>query len=223
MSKIGRKPINIDGVAIQIDGQAVHFKGPKSVGVYTLPQPLKAAVKEKQLLITVDQEVSDKATRMVADINCLWGLHHALLQNKVLGACKEFEKKVKIVGLGCKAEFVNKTAIKQLPNKKYVIDRDKKTVGIVLAGEKKSFDSVDKGLLFILGKSHFFYFVLPQGITVEIDKTGQNLIVKSIDPVLLGLCVSKIKQLRKPEPYKGTGIREENEIVRRKAGKTKAG
>jgi len=61
------------------------------------------------------------------------------------------------------------------------------------------------------------------GVSVEIDKSGQNLILRAIDPVVLGLCVSKIKQLRKPEPYKGTGIREETEVIRRKAGKTKAG
>ena len=223
MSKIGRKPIGITGVAVDIEGQIVHYKGPKSAGFYTLPEPLKAHIQEKNLFITVD---SGKRLAMAFgenDINCVWGLHHALLQNKVRGALSEFEKKVKIVGLGCKAELVNRSLIRQLPNKKYVIDRDKKTMSIVLSGEKKLFSQVDKGLLFILGKSHFFYYILPPQVSVELDKTGQNITVKSIDPVILGLCVSKMKQLRKPEPYKGTGIREENEIIRRKAGKTKAG
>jgi ribosomal protein L6P/L9E len=177
----------------------------------------------KELLITVVKSNNQDEIGIGRSVNCVWGLHHALLQNKLLGALKEFEKKVKIVGLGCKAEFVSKSSIKNLPNKKYSIDRDKKTAGIILAGEKKRFDIVDKGLLFMLGKSHFFYFILPEGVSVELDKTGQNLSIKSVDPVILGLCVSKMKQLRKPEPYKGTGIREENEVVRRKAGKTKAG
>ncbi|RTL05962.1 hypothetical protein EKK58_07050 [Candidatus Dependentiae bacterium] len=219
MSKIGRKPIAINGIAVNIEGQHVFYKGPKSADVYILPDTLKATVESNQLLIGINEQAfHPKSDR---SLNCVWGLHHALLKNKLMGAVKDFEKKVKIVGLGCKAELVNKSIIKELPNKKYAIDKDKKTMSVLLVGDKQS--SAEKGLLFTLGKSHLFYFGLPTSVAVEIDKSGQNLVFKSIDPVLLGLCVSKVKQLRKPEPYKGTGIREENEVVRRKAGKTKAG
>lgn len=219
MSKIGRKPISIDGIAVNIEGQSVFYKGPKSSDVYMLPDALMAIVKSNKLFIGIKDHFPDQ--KVDRTLNCVWGLHHALLKSRLMGACKEFEKKVKIVGLGCKAEFVNKAFIKELANKKYVIDKDKKTMSVIIVGDKQS--TVEKGLLFALGKSHLFYFGLPVGISVEVDKSGQNLVFKSIDPVLLGLCVSKVKQLRKPEPYKGTGIREESEIVRRKAGKTKAG
>ncbi|HTM06567.1 MAG TPA: hypothetical protein VL201_04985 [Patescibacteria group bacterium] len=219
MSKIGRKPIAIDGIAINVEGQGVYYKGPKSADVYTLPDMLTAIVKDKQLFISVKD--SSSLGKVDRNLNCIWGLHHALLKNRLLGSVRDFEKKIKIVGLGCKAEFVNRSTIKEISNKKYVIDRDKKTMSVLLVGDKQS--SLDKGLLFTLGKSHLFYFALPMGVSVEIDKSGQNLILRAIDPVMLGLCVSKIKQLRKPEPYKGTGIREETEVIRRKAGKTKAG
>jgi large subunit ribosomal protein L6 len=219
MSKIGRKPISIDGVSVDIQGQNIHYKGPKASDVYLLPELLSASVEGKNLFVKINQ--ANMTPNKAKTINCVWGLHHALLKNKLSGAVKEFEKKVKIVGLGCKAEFINQTSLKQLSNKKYVIERDKKVKAVVIVGDKSV--KTEKGLLFILGKSHFFYFILPASVSVEIDKTGQNLVARSIDPVLLGLTVSNIKKLRVIEPYKGTGIREENEIVRRKAGKTKAG
>lgn len=219
MSKIGRKPISIDGIAVSIEGQNIFYKGPKNADVYMLPATLMAVVKNNELFISVRDQQSDRNNDQT--LNCVWGLHHALLKNKLMGSVKDFEKKVKIVGLGCKAELVNKSMIKELPNKKYAIDKDKKTMSVLIVGDKQS--TKEKGLLFTLGKSHLFYFGLTTDISVEIDKSGQNLVFKSSDPVSLGLCVSKVKQLRKPEPYKGTGIREESEFVRRKAGKTKAG
>ena len=56
---------------------------------------------------------------------------------------------------------------------------------------------------------------------MKIDKNA--LIVSGIDKELVSSTASKIRALRKPEPYKGKGIRYENEIVRRKAGKKAAG
>ena len=78
-----------------------------------------------------------------------------------------------------------------------------------------------KGLQFSLGYSHKIDFELPANISVEIDKTGQQLIVKSSEKGLLGLVCSKIRALRAPEPYKGTGVQYSNEVILRKAGKTK--
>jgi large subunit ribosomal protein L6 len=77
-------------------------------------------------------------------------------------------------------------------------------------------------IVFNLGYTHPINFPLPKGVTVEIDKTGQLLTLKSSDKVLLGLVVSKIEELRRPEPYKGTGVMESTKIIVRKAGKTKA-
>lgn len=76
-------------------------------------------------------------------------------------------------------------------------------------------------LEFSLGYSHKIDFELPQEVTVTIDKSGQNLDFKSANKETLGLVCSKIRSLRKPEPYKGTGIKYENEVLLRKAGKTK--
>jgi large subunit ribosomal protein L6 len=76
-----------------------------------------------------------------------------------------------------------------------------------------------------LGYSHHVYFKVPPEIkvTTEVVK-GQNpmIILESHDKQLIGQVASKIKSLRKVEPYKGKGIRFLGEHVRRKAGKTAA-
>lgn len=74
-----------------------------------------------------------------------------------------------------------------------------------------------------LGFSHNVIFELPAEIKVEtVSEKGQNPIVKlySHDKELLGKVCAKIRSLRKPEPYKGKGIKFVGEIIRRKAGKS---
>ncbi len=74
-----------------------------------------------------------------------------------------------------------------------------------------------------LGFSHNIIFELPKEIKASaIAEKGQNprIILESNDKQLLGQIAAKLRSLRKPEPYKGKGIRYSNEIVRRKAGKS---
>jgi len=74
-----------------------------------------------------------------------------------------------------------------------------------------------------LGYSHNILFEFPQEIKVEtIVEKGKNpiIILKGIDKQLLGQVANKIRSYRKPEPYKGKGIRFVGEIVRKKAGKS---
>jgi large subunit ribosomal protein L6 len=74
-----------------------------------------------------------------------------------------------------------------------------------------------------LGYSHNIILELPKEVkaTATAEK-GQNpkIFLESIDKQLLGQVASKIRSLRKPEPYKGKGVRYSDEIVRRKAGKS---
>lgn len=76
-----------------------------------------------------------------------------------------------------------------------------------------------------LGYSHPVYFYIPDEIKLEtITEKGKNPIVKldGIDKQLIGQVAAKIRSFRKPEPYKGKGIRFKGEEIRRKAGKTAA-
>jgi large subunit ribosomal protein L6 len=178
MSKIGRKPIATGSVQVTINGQEVEFKGKKASGTYVLPATLKIIQDGSFVKITCDDP-------SLAN-NKVWGLHRALLANKLQGADIGFEEKVVIKGLGFKA---------------------------VSAGNKLDLS---------LGYSHKISFPLPQGVTVEIDKTGQKLSFKGVDKQLVGATVSALKALRPTECYKGTGIHKENETIILKAGKTKA-
>ena len=74
-----------------------------------------------------------------------------------------------------------------------------------------------------LGYTHPIYLGLPKEIKVEVKaERNQNpfILMESADKQLLGQVCAKIRSFRKPEPYKGKGIRFEGEVVRRKAGKS---
>jgi len=74
-----------------------------------------------------------------------------------------------------------------------------------------------------LGFSHNIIFELPKEIKASaIAEKGQNprIILESSDKQLLGQIAAKLRSLRKPEPYKGKGVRYSDEVVRRKAGKS---
>ena len=76
-----------------------------------------------------------------------------------------------------------------------------------------------------LGYSHNIIFELPKEIKVQTTaERGKNptIILNSNDKQLIGQVAAKIRSLRKPEPYKGKGIKFANEVLRRKAGKSAA-
>ena len=78
-----------------------------------------------------------------------------------------------------------------------------------------------KNIQLALGYSHPVIFPLPEGVTAEIEKQV-SLTLKGADKALLGETAAKLRALRKPDPYKGKGIKYADEVIRRKVGK-KAG
>ncbi len=88
-------------------------------------------------------------------------------------------------------------------------------VGIGYTAEQKG-----SNILLNLGFSHPIYFQPPSGIELEVTSKNTTVLVKGIDRQLVGQVAAKIRSLRKPEPYKGKGVRYHDEFVRRKAGKT---
>ncbi|MDR8394513.1 50S ribosomal protein L6 [Aliifodinibius sp. S!AR15-10] len=104
-----------------------------------------------------------------------------------------------------------------------VTDGYQKKLEIIGVGYRAAFNG---GVLELnLGFSHPIYFVPPDGIDIEVDtKSKKNplIIVSGINKELVGQVSAKIRSLRPPEPYKGKGVRYEDEWVRRKAGKSAA-
>ena len=76
-------------------------------------------------------------------------------------------------------------------------------------------------LVLQLGYSHDIFFEPPSGIEIKTNKT--EVIVSGINKQLVGEVSAKIRSFRKPEPYKGKGIRYKDEYVRSKQGKTVGG
>ncbi len=73
-----------------------------------------------------------------------------------------------------------------------------------------------------LGFSHSVPFPAPQGIEFEVPAPNR-ITIRGIDKQLVGEVAAEIRKIRKPEPYKGKGIRYEGEYVRKKAGKAAKG
>ena len=179
MSKIGRRPIPCGEVKVEVKGNEVHYSGKNTSGVHQLPDGLLAEVKDGLLTLSVKKNGSREVSQN-------WGLHRALLNNKIFGAQKLFEKQIKITGLGYKAS---------------------------LKGNKVEFS---------LGFSHKVNFDLPKEVSMEVDKTGQLVTLKSFDKELVGKVSGEMRLLRPTEPYKGTGVKVAGDVVRKKAGKAKS-
>jgi large subunit ribosomal protein L6 len=76
-----------------------------------------------------------------------------------------------------------------------------------------------KDLEFALGFSHPVLVPAPEGISFRVD-TPTRFAVEGIDKQKVGEVAANIRKLRKPDPYKGKGVRYQGEVIRRKAGKT---
>jgi len=79
-----------------------------------------------------------------------------------------------------------------------------------------------KTLVLSVGYSHDVNYNIPDGIKIEVDKKGTEIVISGIDKQLVGLVASQIRAVRPPEPYKGKGIRYKDEHIRRKMGKAAA-
>ena len=142
MSKVGRMPIAFSSAKISVTGSKVLIDGGKVKFEHELPETVKIAIDGGVVRLSITEDTREN--RM------LWGLHRALLANKIKGVEKGFEQKLIIVGLGFKA---------------------------IQAGSKLNFS---------LGYTHKIDYELPAGVTAEIDKSGQIIVLKSADKFVLG-------------------------------------
>ena len=118
------------------------------------------------------------------------GLARALAANCVRGVTEGFKKELDLIGIGYKAE------------------------------------AKPKAVTFSLGYSHPIEFPIPPGISIKVEKQNRNIqnyvatiTVSGPDKQIVGQVAADIRSLRKPDAYKGKGLRYANEAVRLKAGK----
>ncbi len=180
MSKIGRKPISFDGTIVAVSNNVVSYKGKESSGSYAVPVEFEILLNKEDLILMPTEIAKNKK-----DINMIWGLHRALLNNLISGSNKLFEKQLRIEGLGFKADLQGRV------------------------------------ITFSLGFSHKIEYTVLDDVFIEIDKTKQNLTLKSAKKDILGKVADEIRRFKPVEPYKGKGIYYLDEKIIRKSGKTK--
>jgi len=101
MSRIGKKPVELKGVKVKMDGQILSFEGPK--GKLSLSIPEQVVVEILEDFIQVNQgSGNDK------QLKAYHGLYRALIQNIVTGVSNGYEKKLKLIGVGFRAKIDGK-------------------------------------------------------------------------------------------------------------------
>lgn len=93
------------------------------------------------------------------------------------------------------------------------------TKTLVITGVGYRAEIQGKILMLNLGFSNDIFVTIPEGLAVTADAQGK-VTISGISKQLVGEFSAQIRKLRMPEPYKGKGIRYENEVIRRKVGKT---
>jgi len=100
---------------------------------------------------------------------------------------------------------------------KGVLEGFEKKLELVGVGYRAKMNGKDLGLS--VGYSHPVDFIVPAGIEVAVTD-NQFVSIKGFDKQLVGQVAANIRKIRKPEPYKGKGIKYSTEVVRRKQGKS---
>ena len=138
---------------------------------------------------------------------------------------------VKVEGTECKVERPNDEKQNRANHGLYRSLINNMVIG-VSEGYKKTLELVGVGyrasnqgqiLEFSLGYTHNIFLALPNEVKVETkSERNQNplVILESCDKQLVGQVCAKIRSFRKPEPYKGKGVKFQGEIIRKKAGKS---
>jgi large subunit ribosomal protein L6 len=100
-----------------------------------------------------------------------------------------------------------------------VTDGFKKTLKMLGTGYRVQ--KTGNGLNLQVGLSHDVPYVAPQGISIVVEG-NDTIVIEGIDKQQVGQVAAEVRKIKPPEPYKGKGIRYEDEVVRRKQGKAAA-
>ncbi len=192
MSRIGKKPVAVpDGVKVEIAGSEFKVSGPKGELSWELPERISARYDADAKLIQVERVGDEKQAR------ALHGTSRALLANMIHGVNQGYERRLLVYGTGyscnLKGDFLCLN------------------VGFVGRGSKNKPQ---------------FEVPVPDGLEVVVetpaargDLEPAKFLVRGCDKQLVGQFAAEVRRIRPPEPYKGKGIRYDDERVRRKQGK----
>ena len=193
MSRIGKKPIPLpDGVKAEVAGKTIKVTGPLGTLSWNLPGDITAEVDEAAHQVHISRPNDQKKSRG------LHGLSRALINNMAIGVSKGYQKRLLIYGTGYNCRQHG----------------DKLHLNVGFGGRAEA------------GQAAQFIIDVPEGIKLDIetpaargDTEPAKMVVKGIDKQLVGEFTAEVRAIRPPEPYKGKGIRYEDEHVVRKQGK----
>jgi large subunit ribosomal protein L6 len=194
MSRIGKKPVPLPAsVKVNVAGRKVEVTGPKGKLNWEVPEPITVALKDNQ--IVCGRPDDEKRSR------ALHGMSRALIANMVKGVAEGYQINLEVYGTGYGCKLEGKTFLLNC--------------GYMGRG---------------VGRKAQFEIPIPPGLEIKVDAPvarGDNepakFSVSGPDKQQVGEFAAEVRKLRKPEPYKGKGIRYAGEHVRRKAGKVFAG
>lgn len=194
MSRIGKKPIPIPGgVKVDIAGQGVKVTGPKGELAWSVPDPIRVAIENGQLVLRRPDDVGRN--------RALHGLSRALIANMVKGVTEGYRKSLEMYGTGFSCGVEERTFLLSCG----YIGRG--------VGKKAQFEiQIPPGLE-----------VKVDVPVARGNNEPAKFSVSGADKQAVGQFAAEVRKLRKPEPYLGKGIRYAGEHIRRKAGKVFAG
>ncbi len=196
MSRIGEKPVPVpSGVTVKMTGREISVSGPKGASTWAHPLTAEVAYDEASRLVTVRRKDDSKQSR------ANHGLTRALINNMVRGVSEGFQKRLLIYGTGYNCKLQGRTF----------------HLNVGFSGRRR-------------GKGSQFEVPVPDGVEVDVerdtargDSDPASVVIRGFDKQKVGQFAAEIRALRKTEPYKGKGIRYQEEHVRRKQGKTLTG
>ena len=185
MSRIGQIPIPIpNAVKVAFNDSEVQVEGPKGSLNWVIPQGIEATIEDNNITISrANDHRKQKA---------LHGLTRSLIANMVTGVSEGFEKKLRVVGTGYRAEVTRQNVLTVDVGYSHTVTYTPPE-GITLTVEPQ--ENID-------GQTHI------------------PIVVSGIDKQVVGQVAASIRQIKKPETYKPSkGIRYDGERVRDKEGK----
>ncbi len=196
MSRIGKQPVPIPaGVTVKLSGRQVTVTGPKGSSAWEYPYSAEVVYDEAAKSLCVTRRDDAKQSR------ANHGLTRALIANMVKGVTDGFERRLLIYGTGYNCKLTGRAL----------------HLNVGFSGRRRGLGSQ-------------FELQVPDGLEVVIERDAArgdtepaSLVIRGIDKQLVGEFAAEVRSLRKTDPYKGKGVRYDDEHVRRKQGKALAG
>lgn len=171
---------------------------------------------KKEICIPKDTIISIKNNNIVVKGK------HGVLEQSYLNDI-EIEVKDQKIFVICKNKLKNSKAFHGLTRtllQNMILGVNQKFLKVLIAeGVGYKFQLDNNFIILNMGYSHIVKLIIPNSINVKLE-SPIKITITGISKQEVGLFASRVRSIRPPEPYKGKGIRYENEIIRRKVGKT---